>query len=313
MATIDRFGTLADGRAVDRVTLRAGDLTVGLLTFGARLQFLDLAGSGDLSCGTDDLAAYEGPKVYHGPIIAPVLNRISGAKAMLGGDMLSFEANQDDEHCLHSGSAGSHLANWEIAETSDTSVTFALDQPDGAGGFPGNRRITACYSVTEGHALTLDIQAKTDALTFMNPGFHPYWNLDAADSWAGHRLSVAADRILPSTPSYFPDGSILDVEGTEFDFRKARAPKGLIDNNFCLNSKFDGPDTVATLTGKSGRQLEISTDAIGLQVYTGDPRGIALEPQMWPDSPNKIGFPSIELGPNETFSQHTEMRFRNPA
>ncbi len=313
MAQIERFGTLSDGRVVERVELSGGDLKVGLLTFGARLQYLDHAGSGDLSCGTDDLAAYEDPKVYHGPIIAPVINRISGATTQLAGRTLTFEANQENAHCLHSGSAGSHLAVWDIEDASETSVTFSLHQPHGVGGFPGNRHITARYGVSDNATLRLEITAKTDALTFMNPGFHPYWNLDASDSWAGHRLRVSADRYLPSTSSYFPDGRILSVQDTEFDLRDGVELKGLIDNNFCLTSPESRLAEASVLTGKSGRQLEIWTDSIGLQVYTGDPRGIALEPQNWPDSPNKIGFPSIELGPNETFLQRSEMRFRNPA
>ncbi|WP_444465288.1 hypothetical protein [Rhodobacter capsulatus] len=42
---IRRFGTTAAGQTVEAITLRAGELTARVLTFGATLQDLRLAGT----------------------------------------------------------------------------------------------------------------------------------------------------------------------------------------------------------------------------------------------------------------------------
>jgi aldose 1-epimerase len=64
--------------------------------------------------------------------------------------------------------------------------------------------------------------------------------------------------------------------------------------------------------------LEVWSDQPGLQVYTGDmlsgPRhqrraGIALEPQLFPDSPNHPEWPSPVLAPGETYRSTIEWRF----
>jgi aldose 1-epimerase len=72
-------------------------------------------------------------------------------------------------------------------------------------------------------------------------------------------------------------------------------------------------------------RLVVRTDQPGLQVYTGnfldggressDGRlyrqgdGIALEPQTFPDSPNRAGFPSPVLRPGETYRSRIEWVF----
>ena len=39
--------------------------------------------------------------------------------------------------------------------------------------------------------------------------------------------------------------------------------------------------------------------------------GIALEPQIWPDSPNQNGFPNPYLSPHEKYKHHTRLNFSN--
>ena len=60
------------------------------------------------------------------------------------------------------------------------------------------------------------------------------------------------------------------------------------------------------------------SDQPGLQVYTGDGfdgsvhvrrAGVALEPQVFPDSPNHPEWPSPVLEPGETYRSIIEWRF----
>jgi aldose 1-epimerase len=95
MAQIARFEHSSDGREVQRITLAKGDLTIGLLTWGAVLHSVRLAGvPHDLTLGSDRMEDYQGAMHYHGPVIAPVANRIGGAQAMIGGRAVQLEANQ---------------------------------------------------------------------------------------------------------------------------------------------------------------------------------------------------------------------------
>ena len=80
---------------------------------------------------------------------------------------------------------------------------------------------------------------------------------------------------------------------------------------------------------RSGRILNVLTDAPGLQFYTGnglngalvgpDGRayrqsdGFCFETQQFPDAPNQRGFPSAVLWPGERFRSTTIFRFSTDA
>ena len=66
------FGQTAGGKDVHRVEISAGDLTVGLLTLGANLHSVRLAGVPyDLTLGSDHLPYYAKEMRYHGASSAP--------------------------------------------------------------------------------------------------------------------------------------------------------------------------------------------------------------------------------------------------
>jgi aldose 1-epimerase len=325
IAGITPFGKTADGSAVQRITLKSGELTVSLLTWGAVLQSVKLRGvTHDLTLGSETLADYEGPMLYHGSLIGPVVNRFSGASAPINGKMHRFEANLDNRLTLHSGSAGTQNKIWRLTDMSETAVSFRLDLPDGEGGFPGNRRITARYSLPRRATLQLEVTATTDAPTLINFANHSYWNLDGTPNWSGHRLTVHADAYLPCNADFSPTGEITPLADTAMDFRKSReinADQNAFDTNFCLAPGRRALTEALTLTGTSGVAMTVATTEPGIQVYDGRNairpgrapyEGLAIEAQGWPDAPNHQGFPSIALNPQETYSQITEWRFHQP-
>lgn len=321
-ANITSFGTTASGKKVERVTIAQDGLSAAILTKGATLQSVRLEGvAHDLTLGSDDLAQYEGKLRHHGALVCPVVNRFTGGKATIGGKPFQFETNQDGLHMLHSGAAGTQHKVWQIASADATSVTLALDLPDGEGGFPGNRRVEARFSVLPGARLRLEITATTDALTLFNAANHSYWTMDGAETWDGHTLQIAANSYLPTTDSFAPTGEIADVAGTPMDFRRGRKitrADTALDHNFCLSGGRQPIRDVLWLTGASGLKMTIATTEAGVQIYDGRNamrpghgiyEGLAIEPQSWPDAPNHPGFPSIELKPGETCAQVTEWRF----
>ena len=59
---------------------------------------------------------------------------------------------------------------------------------------------------------------------------------------------------------------------------------------------YDGHGLDLQITGIDGR-------------YLGAYAGIALEPQLWPDSPNRLDFTCPLLHPGEVYLQHTQYQF----
>ena len=218
------FGRTAEGVEVQAITLRGAEITARILTFGAALQGLWLDGVGhSLTLGSDRLADYEAGMIHHGTLIAPVANRISGARALLDGRDLTFEKNFLGKMTLHSGAAGTQGKVWDLIAADASSAVLALDLADGEGGFPGNRRVEARFEVT-GAALGLTVSARTDAPTFFNATNHSYWNLDGSEGWQGHRLRLAADEMLETDADDCATGAVLPVAGTDYDFRAGAVP-----------------------------------------------------------------------------------------
>lgn len=320
---ISLFGQSTLCRAVHRIGLTAGDLQVHVLTIGAALQSVRLAGVGhDLTLGSDRLADYEGQMRYHGTLIAPVVNRLKQGQAPLPhGGTMETPCNQDGLHSLHSGPGGTHLKIWDIIEQAADFVVLGLDLPKDEAGFPGHRQVRARYSVSAPANLRLEVTVRTDQPTIWNAANHSYWNLDGSRDYTGHRLQIAADHYLPTDPDFLPTGEVRTVAGSAMDFRRPRAitpGQPMLDNCFCLAKAPRGLTAALWLTGQSGVTMEVATTEPGVQVYdargaavAGD--GLAVECQNWPDAPNHAGFPSAALLPGQVKTQITEWRFAKSA
>ena len=320
MADITAFGATAAGLMVDKITLSNADLRVCILTYGAVLQSLHLAGvDRNLTLGSDLIADYEGEMMYHGSLIAPIVNRFREAKAPLLGQTLQFERNFLGKHALHSGVAGVQHKVWTIKAATQDSVHLALSLPDGEGGFPGLRQVTACFTL-DAATLRLDVTVVSDRATLWNAANHSYWNLDGTARFDGHTLQIMADHYLPTDADFVPTGKICTVAGTDMDFRAARqigpnAPA--LDNCFCLGTGQTALRPALTLRGASGVQMTVSTTEPGIQVYdhrhtptSGQPyAGLAIEAQNWPDAPNHAGFPDITLHAGQSLTQTTAWHF----
>lgn len=325
-AGIRDFGHARDGRIVRAVTIASAELSATILTWGAALNDLRLAGiDRSLTLGGPRIEGYAGPMGYFGTLVGPVANRIGGARASIAGIDHVFVPNEGTT-LLHSGRAGIHARHWAIAEADGRAVRLRLVLEDGADGFPGRRTLDARYSV-EGAALVLRLAAETDAPTLMNIAQHGYWNLDGGPTIAGHQLRIAADHCLPVTDRLLPTGEVRPVAGA-FDLRGGRRldlSEGF-DHNFCLARAPRALTEVAELAGPSGLTLHLATTEPGLQVYDGARldsapfaghagapygpfAGLALEPQRWPDAPNQPDFPPITLAPGEIYRQETRWRF----
>jgi aldose 1-epimerase len=342
------FGTLADGRVVEAVTLsNSAGVRVRIIALGATIQSLvtpDRNGhGGDIVLGFDSAQEYQRNRGYFGATLGRFANRIAKARFTLDGHEYTLEPN-DRGNSLHGGDHGFDQVLWNVdSATSGTpaAAVFSLVSADGAGGYPGTLKVTAAYSLDEHNLLRLEFRATTDKPTVVNLSNHSYFNLSADGASAmNHRLQIHATRYTPVDEQLIPTGEMRDVAGSPFDFRSATAV-GLrirdardaqirFGRGYDLNFVLDGP--VATLRPAarlsdpaSGRVLSIYTTAPGIQFYSGNffngtlvgkgsrlyrqGDGLAFEPQQFPDAPNQQGFPSARLDPGAMYQNRIEYRF----
>ncbi len=285
---------------------------VVICNYGARLLSFCLGGK-DVVCGPKSPAEVLADPNYCGAICGRVANRIAGAAFRMKGKNYKLAANDGNNH-LHGGKVGFSHRYWKLDEQSDEVVVLSMVSPAGEEGYPGQITVRACYSLLD-TKLTLMLVAFSTEDTLLNLTNHVYWNLAGKGNIDDHTLRVDANYYTPMK-NHIPTGSIRHVSGSHFDLRHPQCLGGkgkkslVLDDNYVLSRSAQGNVVrpAAYLTHGTLR-LEMSTDAPGLQVYTGDgmsspPRGgIALEAQGWPDAPHHANFPSIQLRAGELFTR----------
>jgi len=334
-------GQLVDGARVEAVTLtnRHG-VSARILTYGATLQSLiapDRAGAlADIVLGHDDVAGYEATRAFMGVTVGRYANRIAGGRFALDGVAYRIAPNEG-AHVLHGGETGFDRVVWGITAVTDDAVTLTHVSPDGAGGFPGELTARVTYRLDDDGDLTIAFAATTTRPTIVNLTNHALFNLTGAAGEAmQHRLTIAASAYTPINAQAIPTGELRKVEGSVFDFRKGRIvavglrdgtePQIVLargyDHNFALDKGVTvEPQLAAVLDDPaSGRRVTVLTTEPGIQLYTGNAydgsllgkqgqlyrmgEGIALEPQTFPDTPNRPEFGSARLDPGQTY-RHT--------
>jgi aldose 1-epimerase len=294
----------------------------------------------DVVLGFRDAEAYERNNTYMGGSIGRYANRIGLGRFTLDGKAYQLALNDNGVAALHGGAKGFDKRIWAVVDIKQgpvASVTLALISPDGEEGYPGALKATAVYSLDETDRLTIRYSAVTDRPTIVNLTNHALFNMageGAEEGAMGNILQIVADGYTPVDAQLIPTGRITPLAGTAFDFREPREiavrlrdaadPQVVVGRGFDHNYVLRGaagaaPRLVARLSDpKSGRSMEILSDQPGLQFYSGNflngvlvgktgrlyrqGDGIALEPQRFPDAPNKPQFASARLDPGQTYS-----------
>jgi aldose 1-epimerase len=273
---------------------------------------------------------------YLGGTIGRYANRIAGGRLTLDGRDVQLTTN-DRGNSLHGGLDGFDRRIWTVVDHGDDHVVLQLESPDGDQGFPGRLATEARFEVDRA-SVRVQLQATSDAPTVVCLTSHAYFNLDGAATIEQHLLRVDAQEFLPVDDTGIPLPQPARVAGTAFDLRTPTALGDRIkdthpqmatrgfDHCFVLDGPGAGLRPVATLdSGRSRTRLELSTDQPGLQVYTGNDfdatapsvsggahqrwAGVALEPQVFPDTPNRPGAEAAVLRPGETYRTVLEWRF----
>ncbi len=316
-ATRSRFGTLPDGRAVEAVTLaNAAGVSVTVIAWGATLKSVILPDRdgrrADVALGYPDIDGYLGGTGYFGATVGRYANRIAGGRFELDG--ITYKVPQNNgPNSLHGGTTGFDRQLWEVVAVDAAAVTLRLVSPAGDQGYPGTLTATTRYALDEGGRLEIDYRSTTDAPTIVNITNHAYWNLGGPDSGSArdHVVTIAADRYNPVDATLIPTGELRPVAGTEFDFREPRAVgETPYDHNWILTGTDGALRTVATVADPaSGRCFTLASNQPGLQFYSGNPLGLAFEPQRFPDTPNRPAFGSARLDPGQEYCNRIAYAF----
>ncbi|HEY0874031.1 MAG TPA: aldose epimerase family protein [Vicinamibacterales bacterium] len=340
------FGTMPDGAAVERFTLRnAAGMEVQAISYGGIITSLRVPDRNgrfeDVVLGFDRLDDYLKDHPFFGAIIGRYGNRIAGGRFTLDGTTYTLATNDGPNH-LHGGNKGFDKVLWKAAPVDGrNAVTFTRTSPDGEEGYPGNLQVQVTYTLTDENELIVDYLATSDKPTVVNLTQHSYFNLagQASGDILGHQLMLNADRYTPVNDTLIPTGELAPVEGTPFDFRKPTAIGARIDgshpqlksgkgydHNWVLNRSGSGLQRAARVVEpKTGRTLDIRTTEPGIQFYAGNfldgtltgkggarynhRTGFCLETQHFPDSPNHPKFPSTTLRPGEKYTSRSVFTF----
>lgn len=297
----------------------------------------DAAGElADVVIGYDTVEGALAGDGYFGALCGRYANRILDGKFSLDGQDYQLDIN-NGRNALHGGNEGFNSRVWDVEPVGSNAYKLSLVSPDGDQKYPGELKVEVVYSLSEENEFSIDYTAETSKTTIINLTSHAYFNLKGADSGTieDHILQVNASNFTPIAAELETvTGEIAAVAGTAMDFCEPKAIGKAcssdddqvklvdgIDHNFVIDD-YDGTVRLAAVLSDpdSGRKLKVYTDQPGIQLYTGSHfdgsetgkngipivkwAGLAMETQIFPDSPNKENFPNAVLRPGEKY-KHT--------
>jgi aldose 1-epimerase len=335
------FGKIASNEQVDLFSIHNNnDMSMKISTFGATLSSIicpDKQGQmADITLGFDNLQQYLDPHPFFGVTCGRYANRIAKGLFTINGQQFHLVAN-NGPNTLHGGTKGFDKVLWKgepFQTSNEAGVKLTYISKDMEEGFPGNLTSEVTYSLNNSNEIKISYSAQTDKPTVVNLTNHTYFNLNGCkDNVLQHIALLNADHFTEVDNDAIPTGKTPHVEGTAFDFRKARAigdaidKAGGYDHNFILNKSSGNVLSYAgsVYDPQSGRCMDAYTTEPGMQFYTGNfldgslvnrngnaikkHYGFCWETQHYPDSPNQKGFPSTLLNPGERYHQLTIYKF----
>ena len=251
---------------------------------------------------------------YLGSTVGRYANRIAGGRFSLDGQVVQLPTNDRGNTPARRAGRASTSGSGTSSTTATTTWSCGWSAPTATRASPAAWS-PRCASRSTARAFWCCCQATSDAPTVVCLTSHAYFNLDGADTIEEHLLRVDAEEFLPVDDTGIPLRRAVRGWPARRSTCAEPAPLGDriqdphpqmaaaqgIDHCFVLDGA--GRRRVATLDSRASRtRLELSTDQPGLQVYTGNQldgtspsvsggvhqrwAGIALEPELFPDTPN---------------------------
>ena len=324
------FGTMPDGQRVYNFTFidEKNQRAVVSEYACAILELSVKAKDGkfyDVALGYDTLEEYLSDTRNFGATVGRYANRIAEGKFTLNGVTYHLPRN-NGRNTLHGGFKGFGKKLFS-SEIQNDCVVFTLDSPDLDEGFPGNFKLAAKISFSDG-TLKMNYEYVCDHDTPASITNHNYFNLNGhgRGTILNHTLKINSERYCKADENLLALAPLASVEGTSFDFRHEKKiiekiseyspeiiqAKGGFDH--CYEIK-DSKNPAAVAVGDiSGIKLEVFSDMPALQLYTGNSighcrgkdgafynnfDGFALEAQQFPNAVNEPLFPCAVIKAGE--------------
>lgn len=337
----ENFTKEVDGKQVSLYTLRNGFLTMQVTNYGGRVVALWMPDRResfeDIVLGYDHIDKYlnNAGERYLGAVVGRCANRISGGQFTL--DSVTYQLSKNDgENTLHGGLVGADKRVWDVISANDSVIKMHTVFADGEDGFPGNLDVTMSYTLTHDNQFQIRYAATTDAPTLCNFSHHSFFNLKGeGNSILEQELQINSRYMTTINDQLVTDGKFSGVKNTPFDFREKHAIGERINDADDQLSKAKGYDhnwivdktdpkaythCATLLDRKSGREMQVWSDQVGLQFYSGNffdgkckgkwgkpigfREGVALETQYFPNAINRDALKPVPvLRPGEEYHQ----------
>src|SRR5665811_1221250 len=204
----------------------------------------------NIVCGFDNLKTYIsdeylGSYPYFGAIIGRFGNRIANGNLEIEGTAYKMAINNGPNH-LHGGITGFDKKLWDaetFEEDDKIGVKLTYLSADLEENYPGNLKVTCIYTLDSENNLGIEYFAETDKTTVVNLTNHSYFNLTGGkENILNNELELTATKMTEMVEQ-IPNGKIIPVAGTAFDFTRSKTikrdmanlPTGY-DDNFVLDN-----------------------------------------------------------------------------
>ena len=286
----------------EQIEIAAGDQRAVVVEVGAGLRAYTVDGRDVVDGYPPDEMASAG----RGQVLIPWPNRIGDGTYEFGGTSHHLPLSEPEAGNAIHGLV--RWVSWSVGERDGDRVVLGHTlhpQP----GYPFSLSLTIEYALTdEGLRVTSTATNVGDRPCPYGSGQHPYVTL-GAESVDTLELRAPGQTVLQVDDRGLPTGAV-PVEGTEFDFREARAigPTKL-DNAFTdLERDDDGRARVELRDpdGEGALSFWLDENYGYLQLFTGDPlpsvgrRSIAVEPMTCAPNAFRTGDGLLVLEPGAT-------------
>lgn len=269
---------------------------------------------------------------YLGAIVGRYANRISNSIFELDSELYPLSSNHPP-HQLHGGYEGFDRKVWKlesISEAPHARLVLSYLSKDGEEGFPGNLSVRISFELKENNELLMQMEAITDKATPVNLTHHGYFNLNGTGTIEDHFVEIPASFYLGQHNDLVPNGEILAVKDTFYDFRSVKQisrvwdPVKGYDQSFILDKEYgEWGKAAMAYSESSGIKLEVYTDEPTVQFYTGKHlnnigvkgganysaySGLCFETQHHTNAVNIPEFPSTILRPGEVYKSRTSYK-----
>ncbi|KAF7802955.1 Aldose 1-epimerase [Senna tora] len=345
-----------DVKKIRTYELKRGPVSMKLTNWGASILSLILPDKngklGDVVLEYYSMKDYTTNTTNFGATVGRVANRIKGAQFTLNGTVYKLVVNSGGNNSIHGGARGFADVIWNVEsyhkKGPNPSITFSYRSFDGEQGFPGDLISTVTYSLLEDQKLGITMKARAlNKATPVNLINHAFWNLGGHDSGdiLGEKVQIFGSQITVVDSQNVPTGEFASVKGTPYDFLKPNTVGSRINQlakGYDINYVLDGEEkgkkkknkkmmmklAAIVQDEKSGRVMELFTNAPGVQFYTAnslkDVKGkggflyqahaaLCLETQAFPDSVNHPNFPSTIVTPENPYEHHMLFKFSTKA